>query len=106
MWTPTSPCWASSGAWTTRRCEGAAWGHRARKGRTPGRVPPPSLHPTFDADLLLLPPPQGVDLIRDNYDWLMSERVQLVLLGSGREDLEQALRDMENKWVGLRSTLR
>jgi starch synthase len=40
---------------------------------------------------------QGVDLIRDNYDWLMAEKVQLVMLGSGREDLEQALRDMENR---------
>ncbi|GFH30695.1 starch synthase, chloroplastic/amyloplastic [Haematococcus lacustris] len=51
---------------------------------------------------------KGVDLIRDNYDWLMSEKVQLVLLGSGRDDLEAALRDMEarNKdqcrgWVGF-----
>ncbi|EFN59970.1 hypothetical protein CHLNCDRAFT_6734, partial [Chlorella variabilis] len=51
---------------------------------------------------------KGVDLIRDNYDWLMSEGVQLVLLGSGREDLEAALRDMEARnhdkcrgWVGF-----
>lgn len=42
---------------------------------------------------------QGVDLIRDCYDWLMGERVQLVLLGSGRADLEDALRDMEARWV-------
>ncbi len=35
---------------------------------------------------------KGVDLIRDNYDWLMGEGAQLVLLGSGREDLEEALR--------------
>ena len=35
---------------------------------------------------------QGVDLIRDNYDWMMGEGVQLVLLGSGREDLEAELR--------------
>ncbi len=38
---------------------------------------------------------QGVDLIRDNYDWLMGEKVQLILLGSGREDLENSLREME-----------
>lgn len=38
-----------------------------------------------------------MDLIRDNYDWLMSEGVQLVFLGSGTAELEQALRDMENK---------
>jgi len=51
---------------------------------------------------------KGVDLIRDNYDWIMGEKCQLVLLGSGREDLETALRDMEarNKnqcrgWVGF-----
>jgi hypothetical protein len=31
----------------------------------------------------------------------MSEKVQLVMLGSGREDLEQALRDMENRYVRL-----
>jgi starch synthase len=51
---------------------------------------------------------KGVDLIRDNYDWLMSEGAQLVLLGSGREDLEEALRWMESNrheqcrgWVGF-----
>lgn len=51
---------------------------------------------------------KGVDLIRDNYEWLMSENVQLIMLGSGRDDLEGALRDMEarnnNKcrnWVGF-----
>lgn len=35
---------------------------------------------------------KGVDLIRESFDWLMSEGVQLVLLGSGREDLENSLR--------------
>ena len=35
---------------------------------------------------------KGVDLIRDSFDWLMSEGVQLILLGSGREDLENSLR--------------
>eukprot|EP00983_Pelagomonas_calceolata_P050732 1142103-Pelagomonas_calceolata.AAC.6 len=39
----------------------------------------------------------GIDLIRDNYDWLMSEGCQLIMLGSGREDLENDLRDMENR---------
>ena len=40
---------------------------------------------------------KGVDLIRDNYDWLMGEKVQMVLLGSGMQELEQSLREMENK---------
>jgi len=51
---------------------------------------------------------KGIDLIRDNYDWLMSEGCQLIMLGSGREDLENDLRDMENRnkdkcrgWVGF-----
>jgi len=35
---------------------------------------------------------KGVDLITDSYDWLMGEGCQLVLLGSGREDLEDSLR--------------
>ena len=35
---------------------------------------------------------KGVDLIRESFDWLMSEGVQLILLGSGREDLENSLR--------------
>lgn len=38
---------------------------------------------------------KGVDLIRDAYDWMMGERVQLVLLGSGRDDLESSLKEME-----------
>jgi len=51
---------------------------------------------------------KGVDLICDNYEWLMSQGVQLVLLGSGRDDLENMLRDMEARngdkckaWVGF-----
>ncbi|GAB4817304.1 hypothetical protein N2152v2_004350 [Parachlorella kessleri] len=51
---------------------------------------------------------KGVDLIVESYDWLMGEGAQLVLLGSGREDLEAALRDMERRhpdrcraWVGF-----
>ena len=35
---------------------------------------------------------KGVDLIHENHGWLMGEGVQLILLGSGRADLEQALR--------------
>ena len=35
---------------------------------------------------------KGVDLIRESFDWLMNEGVQLILLGSGREDLENSLR--------------
>ncbi|GIL72966.1 hypothetical protein Vretimale_4612 [Volvox reticuliferus] len=51
---------------------------------------------------------KGVDLIRDNYDYIMGEKCQLVMLGSGRQDLEEALRDMESRnkgqcrgWVGF-----
>jgi starch synthase len=40
---------------------------------------------------------KGVDFIADSFGWLMSEGVQLVMLGSGREDLENALRNMENE---------
>ena len=35
---------------------------------------------------------KGVDLIRDNFHWLMDEGAQLVLLGSGRQDLESSLK--------------
>lgn len=51
---------------------------------------------------------KGVDLIQENYEWLMSQGAQLVMLGSGRSELEKALRDMEIKnqdqcrgWVGF-----
>lgn len=51
---------------------------------------------------------KGVDLIRDNCGWLMEQGVQLVMLGSGREDLENDLRGMEasnrhacRSWVGF-----
>lgn len=51
---------------------------------------------------------KGVDLIRDNHGWMMGEGAQLILLGSGRADLEQALREMEQHrqdqcrgWVGF-----
>jgi starch synthase len=55
---------------------------------------------------------KGVDLIRDNYDWLMGEGAQLVLLGSGRDDLEASLREMEARnpdrcraWVGFSTAM-
>ena len=35
---------------------------------------------------------KGVDLIRDNFWWIMDEGCQLVLLGTGRDDLENSLR--------------
>lgn len=35
---------------------------------------------------------KGVDLICESYDWLMDQGVQLIMLGSGREDLENSLR--------------
>ena len=51
---------------------------------------------------------KGVDLITDAAGWLMSQDVQLIMLGSGRQDLEESLRDMENHhrdkcrcWVGF-----
>eukprot|EP00879_Flechtneria_rotunda_P005440 GHRR01005733.1.p1 GENE.GHRR01005733.1~~GHRR01005733.1.p1 ORF type:complete len:590 (+),score=164.31 GHRR01005733.1:745-2514(+) len=51
---------------------------------------------------------KGVDLIRDSHGWLMSQGCQLVMLGSGREDLENELRSMEashkdqtRSWVGF-----
>ena len=43
---------------------------------------------------------KGVDMIADNYEWLMSEGAQLVLLGSGRPDLEEALRRVAAGWLG------
>jgi starch synthase len=51
---------------------------------------------------------KGVDLIMESFDWLMGEGVQLVLLGSGRHDLEDGLRGLEGArpdqcraWVGF-----
>lgn len=35
---------------------------------------------------------KGVDLILESYEWLLGQGAQLVLLGSGRADLEDALR--------------
>ncbi|KAK9785434.1 hypothetical protein WJX73_005586, partial [Symbiochloris irregularis] len=51
---------------------------------------------------------KGVDLIRDSFDWLMDQGCQLVMLGSGRADLESSLKEMESRryhqcrgWVGF-----
>jgi len=51
---------------------------------------------------------KGVDLIAEAEGWLCSQDAQLVMLGSGRGDLEDALRGMENRhhdkcraWVGF-----
>ena len=51
---------------------------------------------------------KGVDLITDAAGWLMNQDVQLIMLGSGRADLEESLRSMENAhgdkckcWVGF-----
>jgi starch synthase len=51
---------------------------------------------------------KGVDLITDSEHWFRDNHVQLVMLGSGREDLENALRGMESRnkdkirgWVGF-----
>jgi starch synthase len=43
---------------------------------------------------------KGVDLIAESFDWLMEQGAQVALLGSGREDLEQALREMEGRGGG------
>ena len=32
---------------------------------------------------------KGVDVICESYDWLMDQGVQLIMLGSGREDLDE-----------------
>lgn len=51
---------------------------------------------------------KGVDLITDAAGWLLGQDVQLIMLGSGRDDLEASLRKMENEnrdkarcWVGF-----
>lgn len=51
---------------------------------------------------------KGVDIIADAMPWLMGQDVQLALLGSGRQDLEDMLRGFENNhrercrsWVGF-----
>lgn len=35
---------------------------------------------------------KGVDLIRDSFDWMMDQGCQLIMLGSGRTDLENSLK--------------
>ncbi|KAL9998473.1 Granule-bound starch synthase 2, chloroplastic/amyloplastic [Helianthus debilis subsp. tardiflorus] len=51
---------------------------------------------------------KGVDLIAESVPWIVDQDVQLVMLGTGRPDLEQMLREMENRypekirgWVGF-----
>ncbi|KAL1211332.1 Starch synthase 2, chloroplastic/amyloplastic [Cardamine amara subsp. amara] len=51
---------------------------------------------------------KGVDLIAEALPWMMSQDVQLVMLGTGRQDLEELLRQMEHQyrdkargWVGF-----
>ena len=78
------------------------WGTPLPPPALPPCADPPSCptdHVTLASRAACLPQDyqKGVDLIRDNYEWLMSEGAQLVFLGSGSLELEQALRDMENK---------
>lgn len=51
---------------------------------------------------------KGVDLIAEAVPWMMDQDVQLVMLGTGRDDLERMLRNFENQhmdkvrgWVGF-----
>nr|KJB61261.1 hypothetical protein B456_009G348800 [Gossypium raimondii] len=51
---------------------------------------------------------KGVDLITEAIPWMIGQDVQLVMLGTGRPDLEQMLRQFENEhhdkvrgWVGF-----
>ncbi|KAK7273393.1 hypothetical protein RIF29_14442 [Crotalaria pallida] len=51
---------------------------------------------------------KGVDLIAEAIPWMMGQDVQLIMLGSGRPDLEHLLRQLENQhndkirgWVGF-----
>ncbi|KAL9233759.1 hypothetical protein vseg_008714 [Gypsophila vaccaria] len=55
-----------------------------------------------------LDPQKGVDLIAEAIPWLMEQGVQLVMLGTGRPDLEQMLQHFEGQyhdrirgWVGF-----
>ncbi|XP_022861081.1 granule-bound starch synthase 2, chloroplastic/amyloplastic isoform X2 [Olea europaea var. sylvestris] len=55
-----------------------------------------------------LDPQKGVDLIAEAVPWMMGQDVQLVMLGTGRPDLEQMLRKFEGQyndrvrgWVGF-----
>ncbi|GAB4827319.1 Sucrose synthase [Ancistrocladus abbreviatus] len=51
---------------------------------------------------------KGVDLIAEAVPWMMGQDVQLVMLGTGRDDLEQMLQEFESQywdkargWVGF-----
>lgn len=51
---------------------------------------------------------KGVDLILESADWILDQGAQLVMLGSGRADLEEGLRSVESRrhdaaraWVGF-----
>lgn len=51
---------------------------------------------------------KGVDIIAEAIPWMVSQDVQLIMLGSGRDDLEQMLRQFESQhrdkirgWVGF-----
>lgn len=51
---------------------------------------------------------KGIDLIAEAIPWMMGQDVQLVMLGTGRQDLEEMLRQFENQhrgkvrgWVGF-----
>ncbi|XP_076886832.1 granule-bound starch synthase 2, chloroplastic/amyloplastic-like [Bidens hawaiensis] len=51
---------------------------------------------------------KGVDLIAESVPWIVDQDAQLVMLGTGRPDLEQMLREIENRypekvrgWVGF-----
>ncbi|KAK1563287.1 hypothetical protein Q3G72_025410 [Acer saccharum] len=51
---------------------------------------------------------KGVDIIAEAIPWMMGQDVQLVMLGTGRPDLEEMLRNFENQhpdkvrgWVGF-----
>ncbi|XP_008230773.1 PREDICTED: granule-bound starch synthase 2, chloroplastic/amyloplastic [Prunus mume] len=51
---------------------------------------------------------KGVDLIAEAIPWMMGQDVQLIMLGSGRPDLEQMLKEFEHQhrdkvrgWVGF-----
>ncbi|KAM7278978.1 hypothetical protein ACFE04_006112 [Oxalis oulophora] len=51
---------------------------------------------------------KGVDLIGEAFSWMMDQDVQLVMLGTGRPDLEKMLKDFEGQhrdkvrgWVGF-----
>ncbi|PRQ53601.1 putative starch synthase [Rosa chinensis] len=47
-----------------------------------------------------LDPQKGVDLIAQAIPWMMEQDVQLVMLGTGRPDLEQMLREFEHQYRG------